>query len=106
VVTAIKFSNDFKCFFSGDADGVLCHYTRNVEDVEEQVIQQSVLVPGPNQDKGLGKMMQQSRLGALENSGAKCFPFTLKVRFIGLIILAQIPRPLCGSISHRHKRDS
>ena len=80
MVTSIKFSNDFKYFFSGDADGVLCHYTRNVEDVEEQMIQQSVLIPGPNQDKGLGKMMQQNRLGALENSGAKCFPFTLKVR--------------------------
>jgi hypothetical protein len=87
VVTSIRFSTDFKYFISGDADGVLCHYLRNLDDLEDQqqLITQSVLLPGnTSQDKSsLGNMMQQSRTGALENSGAKCFPFTLKVRTTG-----------------------
>jgi hypothetical protein len=80
MVTAIKFSGDFKYFISGDAEGVLCHYVRNVDDAEE-AMSQSVLVSGGSmqQDKGLGNLIQNNKLGALENTGAKCFPFTLKV---------------------------
>ena len=82
MVTAIRFSNDFKYFISGDADGVLCHYMRNVDDLEEPLSSQSVLLPGgQNQEKALGNLLQSNRLGALENSGAKCFPFTLKVSY-------------------------
>ncbi len=32
MVTSIKFSQDFKYFISGDADGVICHYVRTSVD--------------------------------------------------------------------------
>lgn len=56
MVTAIKFSGDFKNFISGDADGVLCHYVRNLDESEDQT-SQSVLLSGNLQDKAVGNMM-------------------------------------------------
>ena len=43
MVTAIKFSPDFKYFISGDQDGVLHHYQRNSDDQGELDSKASVL---------------------------------------------------------------
>ena len=67
MVTSIKFSNDYRYFISGDMDGVLHHYVRNTDDNSNEIESSSIIQSGTN------------RIGLIEQSGNKAFPYTLKV---------------------------
>ena len=82
MVTAIKFSQDFKYFISGDADGVICHYVRTCpEDQAELKEDQQQLMQNHQMSASvLNSNNQASAKNLLAGVDAdKYFPFTLKV---------------------------